>query len=817
MSGSFYRPRATEQTFTDHASHQVAILEGRRAIDKSTSARHLVDTGIYVSYQTLADPTERANAAADPTRWLASLDFPAIIDEAQLVPDLSLAVKELVDSRPPGHHVLLTGSASVGRGQLEGSDPLVGRATRTRLHPFSALETSHPAETDAPCLVDLLFDAQLDLDTPGPVSTQELVRLLRTGGVPSYCLSTVPLTTSALEVRVHSDMLALLSDRVLPEEKLDVGIAGTVLDSILRIPGGQLNKTGLAAELGIDQRTVSRYLGILDRRFLLTFLPNLRTGLTRTSKTMPKVHSSDSSATCEAISRAGHDIASSPEALGQVLESWVVQQLTAARGWAHLKTRIFYWRDNKTQREVDVVLFDGAGRRVGIEVKLATSVSPSDLKGLKALQEHGGLHRGFIVHTGTRFEQIADKIWALPIAAFIQPSAWGAALASPSSPTPTRKVIALPPEKNVITTDEHPASMSNPSVFLSYVHDDDDYFDGLLIAFTKKVIQACRSELGTPVELITDNISLAWGENWREKLQKEVGRTTFLMAMVTPSYIRSQACRDEFLQFRTKTAKAGYQGLLTLLVKNPRWEAPDVRDDPICRSIRETIDEHQWLSLDHPLENLEPETRDFRNAARSLGKELARRIEALEAQETPTLSAAPSENPSDSPENEGIIELLETLLESDAPAFSQRSEDFNKVFAAFGEAFNRELSKLPSGSIPSSAALVLAANKISPTRIDLDKATDALATAWTALDDTLTRLLRLVGESGLAEHGKELKEMFSGLSRSMNNMDFGGMNQQVQMLSAMSRTMRPAASTLSRVFSTTQAIARSAEIWEENL
>lgn len=101
--------------------------------------------------------------------------------------------------------------------------------------------------------------------------------------------------------------------------------------------------------------------------------------------------------------------------------------------------------------------------------------------------------------------------------------------------------------------------------------------------------------------------------------------------MVTPSYIRSQACRDEFLQFRTKTAKAGYQGLLTLLVKNPRWEAPDVRDDPICRSIRETIDEHQWLSLDHPLENLEPETRDFRNAARSLGKELARRIEALEA------------------------------------------------------------------------------------------------------------------------------------------------------------------------------------------
>ena len=99
-------------------------------------------------------------------------------------------------------------------------------------------------------------------------------------------------------------------------------------------------------------------------------------------------------------------------------------------------------------------------------------------------------------------------------------------------------------------------------------------------------------------------------------------------------------------------------------MKNPRWEAPDVRDDPICRSIRETIDEHQWLSLDHPLENLEPETRDFRNAARSLGKELARRIEALETQKTPTLSAAPSENSSDPLEDEGIIELLKTQYRS---------------------------------------------------------------------------------------------------------------------------------------------------------
>lgn len=91
---------------------------------------------------------------------------------------------------PPGHRVLLTGSASVGRGWLEGSDPLVGRATRMRLHPFSALEASRSAETDALCLIDLLFDARLDLGTSGSVSTQEPLGLLRAGDTPTQFLNT---------------------------------------------------------------------------------------------------------------------------------------------------------------------------------------------------------------------------------------------------------------------------------------------------------------------------------------------------------------------------------------------------------------------------------------------------------------------------------------------------------------------------------------------------------------------------------------------------------------------------------------------------
>ena len=93
----------------------------------------------------------------------------------------------------------------------------------------------------------------------------------------------------------------------------------------------------------------------------------------------------------------------------------MVNQVLAAQDWAKTSTEAFYWRDNKTGREVDLVLVDSRGRRLGVEVKLASSTSPSDLRGLRAMREHGGLHRGFVAYTGADAEEIDDGIWALPL------------------------------------------------------------------------------------------------------------------------------------------------------------------------------------------------------------------------------------------------------------------------------------------------------------------------------------------------------------------------------------------------------------------
>ena len=96
-------------------------MEGRRAVGKSSLARHLTEAGTYASYQSLTDPAAAERARRDALGWVRSLRRPAVIDEAQVVPAVSMAVKELVDRGASagwacGASVLLRGGSAEAPG-----------------------------------------------------------------------------------------------------------------------------------------------------------------------------------------------------------------------------------------------------------------------------------------------------------------------------------------------------------------------------------------------------------------------------------------------------------------------------------------------------------------------------------------------------------------------------------------------------------------------------------------------------------------------------------------------------------------------------
>ncbi|MCL2471076.1 MAG: DUF4143 domain-containing protein [Propionibacteriaceae bacterium] len=390
----------------------VLILEGARAVGKTTMVRLQLVEGAGYSYATLADRATLEFAKADPQGWLRRLVRPAVIDEAQLLPTLPLLIKEIVDnSHTATNQFVLTGSASIGRTGLGGADPLARRSLRLTMWPLTGWELAQQSGNLADCLI-------AGTPVPGrhlPLAWDELLNRVRYGGWPGYVLPS-RISAARLRERVASDIVAVLATTVDPQISANAAIAQETLDALLRTPGDIFNATRLSQLLGFDKRTVDRYMGLFQRLFLVHWLPNSATSPARQSHTRAKVHPVDTSLSVEFLERAGTGV-SERVTFGHLLESYVVNQVLASRGWGQHTASASFWRDAQLNHEVDLVLDARDGQRVGIEVKSAERVTPTDIRGLLAMRNAGGMTKGYVVYTGSDVVEVADQIWTLPVSA----------------------------------------------------------------------------------------------------------------------------------------------------------------------------------------------------------------------------------------------------------------------------------------------------------------------------------------------------------------------------------------------------------------
>ena len=400
---------------------KVVVLEGARAVGKTLMARRQLAPAGF-SYETLADPNTYELARSDPRGWLAGLRLPVIIDEAQRVAGLPLDVKEIADSLPSdgGIRFLLTGSAIINRGGLDGQDPLARRAQRFEMGPLTQRELHGVAGS----LVDDLWDGEPDTGFDRGVSREEMYGLMAAGGFPEYAAQYPMYADWERERLVADDIRAVLGDTILPGERLDVLIAENVLDRLLCTPGGIMNASALGGLLALDRRTVERYVGVFLRRFLVRALPNLRTAPNRQVFTRAKIHPVDTSLSAQTMLAKGRDPMASPVDYGNLLESFVVNQILPAVQWSNTHPDCFYWREpGSSPKEVDLVM-SRRDRLVGVEVKASSRVTREDFRGLAELARDPRFHRGYLVYTGPRVMRWPGGFWALPVTALWEPDAF---------------------------------------------------------------------------------------------------------------------------------------------------------------------------------------------------------------------------------------------------------------------------------------------------------------------------------------------------------------------------------------------------------
>lgn len=254
-------------------SGKAVIIVGLRQVGKTTLANELI------AEERFAQEVVRFNCD-NPTdrRKLNDQDFEALdnivgdkkiifIDEAQKVETIGQTLKLLVDGYGKKKQVIATGSSSINLLDKT-SEPLTGRKIVFKLYPLSLLEIYQQydelkIEKDWESLL-IYGSYPAVINARGNVEKEEVLR---------------ELSASSL----YKDILEF-------QEVKNSDILVSLLKALALQVGSEVSYTELANLLGIDKKTVDRYVDLLEKNYIIFRLPPYKTNKRKVIKELKKIY-----------------------------------------------------------------------------------------------------------------------------------------------------------------------------------------------------------------------------------------------------------------------------------------------------------------------------------------------------------------------------------------------------------------------------------------------------------------------------------------------------------------------------------------------
>jgi len=305
---------------------------------------------------------------------LTATDRVVVIDEIQRLPELLNEVHRLIEEH--GTKFLLTGS-SARKLRRGGVNLLGGRARIKYLHPLTARELGRH------------FD---------------LTRAVARGTLPSIYFSDDP----------EAD-LAAYAGSYLQQEIVAEGATRNVpaFSRFLRVAaqcnGTIVNFTNVANDAQVPRTTVYEYFEILKDTLVLHELPAWRKSKKRKPLASSKFYFFDVGVTA---TLQGRRLRPRTPEFGEGIETYLMHELIAHRDYVSGEP-LSYWRST-SGFEVDFII----GDHTAIEVKAKETVSPQDVRSLRALAEERSLKRYVSVSLETRQRRLLG-IALMPVREFL--------------------------------------------------------------------------------------------------------------------------------------------------------------------------------------------------------------------------------------------------------------------------------------------------------------------------------------------------------------------------------------------------------------
>ena len=350
----------------------VVSLTGPRQSGKTTLVRALFPRYAYVNFENLND---RAAAEEDPIRFLKSfVPKGVVIDEAQKLPELFSYLQVVVDESREMGRFILTGSQNFLL--LEKiTQSLAGRVAVLHLMPFGM------NELDKAGLLPEAADSLLFAGTYPVLYDRQVA-------APDYY-------PSYIQTYIERDVRSIKNIGDLAAFQRFVRLcAGRT--------GQLLNLSSLGDELGINYKTVSSWISILEASFIVFLLKPHYKNFNKRIVKQPKLYFFDTGLLCSLLDIQSADQLRSHYLRGNIFETFIVAEYIKQRFHTGARSNAFFWRDN-TGHEVDMLIEEGDTFRA-VEIKSGETLAPDFFKGLKFFSKISGLppDNCYLIYGGTK-------------------------------------------------------------------------------------------------------------------------------------------------------------------------------------------------------------------------------------------------------------------------------------------------------------------------------------------------------------------------------------------------------------------------------
>lgn len=359
----------------------VALL-GPRQVGKTTLAHEIAES-VAAVYLDLESPADRAKLSDAELYLMDHEDRLVILDEVHRVPGIFQSLRGLIDrgrrkGRTAGRFLLL-GSASMDLLQQSG-ESLAGRIAYLELDALDVLE----------------------------VDTKDHDRLWVRGGFPDSFLA----RNDEQSLRWRENFVRTYLERDVPQlgPRLPAETLRRFWVMLAHAQGGLLNAAALARGLGVDGKTIARYLDLMVDLLLVRRLPAWHRNVGKRLVKSPKVYVRDSGVTHALLGLGTKEALLGHPVVGQSWEGYVIENLLSV---APDRSEASFYRASGGA-EIDLVLTLPGRAPWAIEIK--RSLDPRPAKGFHNACQDVKPGARFVVYPGAERYAISKAIEATSVA-----------------------------------------------------------------------------------------------------------------------------------------------------------------------------------------------------------------------------------------------------------------------------------------------------------------------------------------------------------------------------------------------------------------